>query len=226
MAVILNAGNRGADAALYNRYMRRLLAGCTIWVFSFLASAAFGRDFSRPVPQACNSYPSHDDHTTERVCIAADAYDTPDKARVFSIDFRERGFLPVFFVVTNNGDRAVSFPDLNVQLITRDHSKLSPVTPDDLYRRMANPQARTNPLPIPIPRKKVKGTISDKERHEVESSQFGAHAVEPHSTQSGFLFFDVAGIPEPLAGANLDVTRVFDAEGKELLYFELSMDKR
>jgi hypothetical protein len=176
------------------------------------------------VAKACTRYPAHDEHTTEKVCIAADPYDVPDKAHIFSVDFHQYGFLPVFFVLTNNGDRAVSFASLNIQLITANRSKLSPVAPDDIYRRMSNPQARTNPAPIPIPRKKVKGIISQKDMDEIESSQFAARGVEPHATQSGFLFFDIAGISNPLAGADLDVTGVFDADGKELLYFEISMD--
>jgi hypothetical protein len=203
-----------------NRACRNLYLFCC-----FSASLAFCKDFSRPAAHPCTTYPAHDDHAAEKVCIAADPYDIPDKGRIFSVDFRERGFLPVFFIVTNNGDRAISFASLNVQLITLHHSKLSPVGPEDIYRRMANPQARTTPLPIPIPRKKIKGTITQKEMDEIESSQFAARAVEPHTTQSGFLFFDVAGISNPMVGANLDITGVFDADGKELLYFEVSMDK-
>lgn len=194
-------------------------------IFFLLASFAFGRDFSRPVAQACLTYPAHDDHSVEKVCIAADPYDTPDKARIFSVDFQQHGFLPIFFIVTNNGDHAVSLASLNIQLITAHHSKLTPVAPDDMYRRMSNPQARTTPLPIPIPRKKIKGTISRKDVDEIESSQFAAHLVEPHATQSGFLFFDVQEISNPMAGANLDVTGVFDADGKELLYFEIPLEK-
>ena len=60
---------------------------------------------------------------------------------------------------------------------------------------------------------------------EIESSQFAARAVEPHSTQSGFLFFDVGGISSPLPGATIDITGVADAKGNELMYFEISMDK-
>jgi hypothetical protein len=71
----------------------------------------------------------------------------------------------------------------------------------------------------------VKGTITQKERDEVESSQFAAKAVEPHATQSGFFFFDVQGINEPLAGAHLYVTGVDDAKGTELMYFEIVMAK-
>jgi hypothetical protein len=60
---------------------------------------------------------------------------------------------------------------------------------------------------------------------EIESSQFEARAVEPHGSQSGFLFFDIGGISSPLAGGNLDVTGVADAKGNELLYFEIALDK-
>jgi hypothetical protein len=206
--------------------MQRFRACAVSCLVVFLLSvAAFGRDFSRPVAKPCNTYPAHDDHAVEKLCIAADPYDTPDKARTFSVDFQEHGFLPVFFIVTNNGDHAVSLANLNVQFITAHHSKLTPVAPDDMYRRMSNPQARTTPLPIPIPRKRVKGTISRKDMDEIESSQFAAHLVEPHATQTGFLFFDVQEISNPLAGANLDVTGLFDADGKEFLYFEVSMEK-
>jgi hypothetical protein len=60
---------------------------------------------------------------------------------------------------------------------------------------------------------------------EIESSQFAAKAVEPHGTQSGFLFFDVGGISSPLAGANIDIIGVADAKGEELMYFEIPVDQ-
>jgi hypothetical protein len=71
----------------------------------------------------------------------------------------------------------------------------------------------------------VKGTLSKKEIDEIESSQFAARAVEPRATQSGFLYFDVGGLTSPLAGAHIDVTGVDDANGTEMMYFEIPMDK-
>jgi hypothetical protein len=171
------------------------------------------------------AYPAHDSHSDERVTIAADPYDTTEKEKAFSVDFHEAGLLPVFFVVTNDSDQPISISKIEITLITANHSKLTPTSPEDIYRRLANPQANTTPSPIPIPRKKVKGTISRKEMDEIESAQFVARAVEPHATQSGFLFFDVGGISSPLAGANLDVTGVADAKGSELMYFEIPMEK-
>jgi hypothetical protein len=60
---------------------------------------------------------------------------------------------------------------------------------------------------------------------EIESSQFAAKAVEPHTTQSGFLFFDVGDIAAPLAGAHIYVTGVNDAKGTELFYFDIPLEK-
>ena len=184
------------------------------------------KSFVKPVALAAGSYPAHDDHADDRVAIAADPYDTAEKAKIFSVDFHEYGFLPVFFIVTNDGDQPVSIANMQIKLITANHSKLTPTSPDDLYRRLSNPQVNTNsPLPFPIPHKKVKGTISKKEMEEIDSSQFAAKAVEPHTTQSGFLFFDIGGISSVLPGANIDITGVEDAKGKEFLYFEIAMDK-
>jgi hypothetical protein len=142
------------------------------------------------------------------------------------VNFREHEFLPIFFVVTNDGNQPISIANLQVTLTTANRDKLTPASPEDIYRRLTNPRTNTNaPLPFPIPQKKVKGTINQKERDEIESSQFVAKAVEPHATQSGFLFFDVEGISTPLAGAHIYVSGVDDAKGTELMYFELPLEK-
>jgi len=182
------------------------------------------KNFVKPVAKAAINYPAHDFHRDEKTAIAADPYDTPEKAKIFSVDFAAHGFLPVFFIVTNDGEQPISIANMGIKLITANHSKLTPITQEDLYRRLSNPQASTRPSPIPLPHK-VKTGISKKEMDEIESSQFEARAVEPHTTQSGFLFFDVGGITAPLAGANIDITGVSDAKGNELLYFEIPVDK-
>jgi len=183
------------------------------------------KNFVKPVARTAINYPAHDFHRDEKVAAAADPYDTAEKAKIFSTDFLEYGFLPVFFVVTNDGDQPISIANMEITLITANRSKLTPMSPEDIYRRLSNPQASTRPRPFPIPHKKVKGTISRKEMDEIESAQFAARAVEPHTTQSGFLFFDVGGISSPLAGATMDITGVADAKGNELLYFEIPMEK-
>jgi hypothetical protein len=200
-----------------------MLALCATSCVPLLLAA---KNFVKPVARTAINYPAHDFHRDSKVAIAADPYDTPEKAKIFSVNFEAHGFLPVFFIVTNDGDQPTSIANMEITLITGNHSKLTPIAPSDLYRRLSNPQASTRPSPVPIPLPhKVKGTISKKEMDEIESSQFAAKAVEPHSTQSGFLYFDVGGISSPLAGANIDITGVADAGGNELMYFEIPVDK-
>jgi hypothetical protein len=183
------------------------------------------KDFIKPAAQPAKSFTAHDDHTSDKVAIGAEPYDAPDKAKIFSINFAEHGFLPIFFVITNDGDQPISIADMQITLTTADRDKLTPTVPDDLYRRLSNAHANTHPIPVPIPQKKVKGGLSQQQRNEIETSQFAAKAVEPHTTQSGFLFFDIQGVPRPLVGAHIYITGVDDAKGTELMYFELVMGK-
>src|SRR5580704_15760841 len=211
----------------YNQSMqpltRVLVVSCAVSAFALCLAA---KDFIRPAAQPAKTYPAHDEHSDEKVAIAADPYDTPEKQKTFSVKFHEHGLLPIFFVVTNDGGQPISIANMQVTLTTANRSKLTPITSEDIYRRVSNPRTNANdPLPFPIPQKKVKGGISQKERDEVESSQFAAKAVEPHTTQSGFLFFDVEDITAPLAGARIFVSGVNDAKGTELMYFEIPMGK-
>jgi hypothetical protein len=197
-----------------------IVIACYIAAFTLTLAA---KDFIKPTARPAKTYPAHDDHADEKVAIAADPYDIPEKAKLFSVNFSEHGFLPIFFIVSNDGDQPISIANMGVKLITANHSKLTPASSEDIYRRLSNPQAATRPSPIPIPRKTVKGAITQKERDEIETSQFAAKAVEPHTTQSGFLFFDVGDIS--LSGAHIDITGVNDAKGSELMYFEIQLGK-
>jgi hypothetical protein len=187
-----------------------------------LADQLSAKDFVKPTARPAKTYPAHDDHTTDKVAIATDPYDTPEKAKIFSINFHEHGLLPVFFIVTNDGDQPISIANMQITLTTSNRSKLTPIAAEDIFRRLSNPH-ETNPIPVPIPQKKVKGGLNQKERDEIETSQFVAQAVEPHTTQSGFLFFDVEGLNAPLEGSRFFVTGVNDSKGTELMYFEIPL---
>ena len=206
--------------------MRFASRSCVLGLCAVLSLPALllAKNFVKPVPKAAFNYPAHDFHRDEKVAIAADPYDNAEKTKIFSVDFAQHGFLPVFFIVTNDGDQPVSIANMEIKLITANRSKLTPITIDDLYRRLSNPQSSTRPSPLPLPHK-VKGVVSKKEMDEIESSQFAARAVEPHTTQSGFMFFDVGGIASPLRGANIDISGVADSKGTELMYFEILVDK-
>jgi hypothetical protein len=197
-----------------------------ICLFAIYAVAA--KDFIMPAVQPARSYPAHDEHPQEKVAVAVDPYDVEDKAAIFSVNYRNNGLLPVFFVITNDGDQPVSLVAMKPQLNTKDRSKLYPETMDDLLRRLSHPSRNDGaraPIPIPLPRKEVKGGVNRKAWDEIEAAQFSAKAVEPHSTARGFLFFDIADIAHPLPGATFYLMGAQDAKGNELMYFEIPLEK-
>jgi hypothetical protein len=187
-----------------------------------------GKEFVMPAARPARTYPAHDDHPLEKVVIAVDPYDIEDKASIFTVNYRNCDYLPVFFVITNDGDQPVSLVGMKAQLNTKDRSKLFPATMDDLLRRLSHPSRNGGtkmPIPIPLPKKEVKGGVSRKTWDEIEQTRFGAKAVEPHSTARGFLFFDIVDIQNPLPGANFYLMGVQDAKGNELMYFEIPLEK-
>jgi hypothetical protein len=203
----------------------QLLAAC---VFLLSCDGAFAaKEFVMPTAQPARTYPAHDDHPTEKVAVAVDPYDLEDKASIFTVNYRHYGYMPVFFVITNDSDHPVSLVDMQAQLNTKDRSKLFPATTDDLLRRLSHPSRNDGQvtLPIPLPKKEVKGGVSKKTWDEIDRAQFDAKAVEPHSTARGFMFFDIADISNPLAGANFYLMGVRDANGNELMYFEIPLEK-
>jgi hypothetical protein len=190
-----------------------------------VAVCAAAKDFVLPSPQPAKTYPAKDEHPTEKVTVAVDPYDMADKASIFSVKYSEEGFVPIYVVITNDGDQPVALAGMKAQLVTVNRSKIAPATVDDLYRRLSHPSATGKPSPLPWPSKKVKGTVSKSTQDELQNAQFAARAVEPHTTQAGFMFFDVSGISTPLAGAHFYLTGVRDGTGNELMYFEIPLEK-
>lgn len=183
------------------------------------------KGFSMPKTQPAFSYPAHDHHAKENVTVGLDPYDDPAKAKIFSINYRDNDLLPILVVITNDGDEPVQLSDMTAQLVTADRTKLSPATEDDILRRITHPRASGARVPIPFPTKRVKGGMNSKELDEIQSAQFKAKAVEPRSSQSGFLFFDVADLRNPLEGAHFYLTGVRDSSGHDLMYFEIELGK-
>jgi len=197
----------------------------TVLAISVLSAVAMaGKHFVMPSAQPAKTYPAHDEHSSEGVTLGLDPYDMPDKTGIFTIHYSDIGFLPVFVVVTNDSDQPISVSGMKAQFVTVNRAKIPPALEDDIYRRLSRPTAGASPNPLPWP-KKVKGGVSKDAQDEIQNSQFAAKAVEPHSTQAGFMFFDVSGISTPLAGAHFYLTGVRDAKGNELMYFEVPLEK-
>jgi hypothetical protein len=208
----------------------RVLRLAVTGVFALLCClcALAAKEFVMPVAQSAPNYPAHDEHPMEKVAVAVDPYDLEDKASIFTVNYRNNDLLPVFFVITNEGDQPISLVGMKPQLNTKDGSKLLPETMDDVLRRLSHPSRNDGarmPVPIPLPKKEIKGGVNRKTWDEVEQAMFAAKAVEPHSTARGFLFFDVEDIRNPLPGATFYVMGVHDAKANELMYFEIPIEK-
>jgi hypothetical protein len=195
-------------------------------VLSLAVVGLAAKQFVMPSAKPAKTYPAHDEHSTESVAVAADSYDSPEKAGIFTAHYAEEGFLPIFVVITNEGDQPISLTSMQAQFVTSNRTKLVPSSTDDIYRRLSHPSTNGGKsYPLPFPTKKVKGGVSKETQDEITNSQFNARAVEPHSSQAGFMFFDVTGISEAASGARLFLTGVRDAKGNELLYFEIPLEK-
>src|SRR6516165_3292243 len=194
---------------------RTVLAMVLALAITCLAS----KQFVMPTAKPAKSYPAHDEHSTEGIAVAADPYDTAEKTNIFTVHYPDEGFLPIFVVITNDSDQPVSLGDMQAQFVTAKRTKLAPSSADDIYRRLSRPSTSGGRnYPLPFPTKKVKGTVSKQTQDEITNAQFGAKAVEPHSTQAGFFFFDISGISSALPASRLFLTGVRDAKGNELLY--------
>jgi hypothetical protein len=183
------------------------------------------KEFSMPKTQPAFSFPAHDHHAGENVTIAVDPYDTPAKVNIFVVKYREHDLLPVLLIITNDSDEPIQLTSIKAELVTADRTKLIPDSEDDIFRRISHPNASGTHYPIPFPTKKAKGGVNSKEMNEIQSAQFRAKAVEPRSSQVGFLFFDVSDIPNQLDGARFYLTGERNSSGNDLMYFEVPLDK-
>lgn len=207
--------------------LRRRNALIALFCLTLAAAPLLGfKDFIMPHAENAATYPSHDAHTNEKVTVAIDLYNTSPKDDIFNTRYLQYGILPVFLVITNDGDRPISVTKMQVQLVTSGRTKLDALTVEDVMRRVShtsvsstNPGGRTSPIPIPGTGGKNKK--AQQQLEEVNHSRFGAFAVEPHSTQSGFLFFDIEDVRNPVQGAHVYLTGIRDSGGVELMYFDI-----
>jgi hypothetical protein len=190
-------------------------------------SAFGGKEFEKPRAASAVTYPAHEEHQSERVTVAIDPYDSPQKAAIFKVNWRQSGYLPVYFIVTNDGDQPIALTRMKLQWVTAKRSKIEPATKEDLLRRISSVKRRGDegPGPLPLPGRGPKVGASKEAREEIDAALFHAMAVEPHTTQAGFLFFDVQDILDPLAGAHLYADGIKNGDAQELFYFDIPVDK-
>jgi hypothetical protein len=202
----------------------RLWAVVATVAFSSIAVWAF-KDFVPPRAENASTYACKDAHPTEKMTVALDVYNTSPKADIFNTPYNQEGILPVFLIISNDGDQPVTVKDMQAELVTAGRAKLESLTADDIFRRVAHISgSSTSPARVgPIPLGSNKNKKAQKQYEEIMNAVFTAAAVEPHTTKSGFLFFDVRNVKQPVDGAHLYLTGVRDSNGNELMYFEVPL---
>ena len=203
--------------------VRRITAFLAI--FAGLASGG-DKGFNPPAAAHAKTYPAFESHDDEKVSIAVDPYDRPPHASVFHVNYRENGFLVLRLIISNDGGKPLMLDSLKINYITGHRDKLDPATKDDLVRRLSHP-SRPDTRPkarSPLPPRRPHTAISKDTLEEVESAIFVTVPVTPHSTNSGFLFFDVQDIDDPKAGAHIYVSGI-KAGAQQLFYFDIPLDQ-
>lgn len=206
---------------LFRRFSRQ----CFVFVL-MLGSVSLwaAKEFVMPRAQNANTYTSKDSHPNEKVTAAVELYNSPPRSDIFITPYSQDAILPVFLVITNDGDKPIALTQMRAQMVTSNRAKLESLTNDDVFRRVAhisgsstNP-GRVSPIPLPGGSKNKK---AQKQYQEILAANFAAQAVEPHTTKSGFLFFDVEDVKQWAQGSHIYLTGVTDANGNELMYFDI-----
>lgn len=201
----------------------------TLLFSAFVLTLAYAGDkaFNPPRATHATTYPLHETHDDEKVSIAIDPYDTPDKDAIFKVKYRGSGFIPVRVIISNDGDKPLMLDNIKIVLVTGQRTKLEPATKEDIFRRISQPsKAASRPtvrIPIPGPGKQ-RTSVSKEALEEVDSAMFTTVPVTPHSTNSGFLFFDVIDIENPEAGGHVYISGI-RAGSKEIFYFDIPLEK-
>lgn len=170
-------------------------------------------------------YPAVDNHPAEHVAIAADPFNTPDKAAIFHINYSRYDVLPIRIIVTNNGDAPISLTEARIDFITAAGDKIPAAEPEDVERILSRPSdlksgVKVGPLTFGKHKSQNKVIEEDFSRYE-----YAAIAVEAHTTRAGFLFYNLQNLKNPLVGGRLELRKLRAANGHELFAFEIPFDK-
>lgn len=198
-------------------------------VFAAISPVALAKDKPRKPTPAGNatSYALRDSH--DGITVAAEPGDVAETRPNTRLDYFHHGFLPIRVIVTNDTGKPLSLDDARILFIAADNYTRNTATDDELDRRLFNhkdARGRKIPLPAPLPSITLHGPGLNKQiAADEDDFAFPSTTVAPHSTLSGYLFYDTREIDDPvLAHATLELRKVRWADtNKELQAFDIAL---
>jgi hypothetical protein len=177
-------------------------------------------------PGTADQYPAFERHAADHLAIAVDPYDTSQKASIFRADYASANIIPIRIIITNEGDTPISLNDARIDFITAAGDKIPAAEPRDAERALDRPADPRRKIPIGPIKVGGKGKNLDKKiEQDFSEFEYGAIAVEPHTTRAGFLFYNLQDLENPLSGAHLELRRIQSSDGRELFAFEIPFNK-
>jgi hypothetical protein len=180
-------------------------------------ATAFAADKTSFTAPAVSEMPHR--QTTDRLTIAADAYDSGAKVhQAFGkLSPGEYGVLPVLVVMRNDGARAIQLRALRVEYVGP-HGDRVVATPANEVRYAVGPD--------PLAGQRRAGPIAIHKKNpldvwEIEGRAFTAQMLPAGNTASGFFYFNTELQP----GATVYLSGLTEAgSGRELVYFEVPLN--
>ena len=209
-----------------NEAMRKRLA-VGVCVMLMVGAAVAEKPRLAVAPLAAEKYALHEAHANEHVTIAVEPCDVEAVTPKFRLKYFANNVLPVRVIVTNDSDVAVNLDDARIHFIAADGTVVPAATDEELQRRLFTMKSATGtkipigPIPITVGKKNIDKSIT------LDENDFGfaTTTVAPHTTQAGYLFYDMEGLDRsPLEHATLQLRKVrWASDNKALDSFEIGL---
>jgi hypothetical protein len=164
-----------------------------------------------PPPLPAAQYPAHDTH--QLITIAADPADTKETAPKTRLNYLGHGFMPIRIIVTNDSSQPLSLDDARILFISANDITENAATNEELDRgifQLRNIKGKQIPLPAPLPPITRKPKPVDNQIR-LDDADFGfkSSTIAPHSTEAGWLYYDIRDLDQPvLKGATIELRKV------------------
>lgn len=177
---------------------RRFAAAALLATATLVAHADKARKPKPPLPAA--QYPLH--QTLGKVTVGIEPGDTRDARPDTRLDYFHHGYLPFRIVIQNDSDQPINLEDARIKFISQDSTVVPAATDEELQRRMFSRKSAAGtriPMPMPIPSITIKHPPVDKQilSDDIDFG-FKTTVIAPHTTESGYLFYDVRDLDDPV----------------------------